>query len=95
MSSRALPGGDKSLANPLNPALAAGHRTFRFGPACRGGQDDIGQLRRFGEKDILDHQVIQSFEEASGAHGIRFGLGGVLADDVERSKLLPLPWPRT
>ena len=78
------------LAHPLHPPLAVRHGPLGLRP--RGGRREhhVGELRRLRHEDVLHDQAVQVLEQRGGVRGIGLGVGGVLADHVERAQVAAL-----
>ena len=82
----------KGLVEPLDAALGADEGTVLF-ECGRGGQDDVGELRSFGEEDVLHHEEWNLAQCLPDVVGVAVTGDGVFALDVERVQLRPCEWP--
>src|ERR1700694_5593155 len=71
-------------AHTLHPSLAVGDRALRLRPARRGRQDDVGELGRLRQEDVLHDEVLETAEQANRSCLVRLAAGGVLTHDVQR-----------
>ena len=55
-----------------------------------GGQDDIGIIGRFGDKNILHHQMLQLGQSIPRMGHIRIRHGGVLAQHIHAANIAPV-----
>ena len=83
-SSRAPGGGSSAFRIALDAAVARRHRALRLAPAGGGRQDDVRELRRPREEEVLDDQEVEPAEGLLDVVRVRVGDRRVLADDVER-----------
>ena len=67
-------------AKSLDAALGIGLYAIGFAPSG-SGEDDVGHLRGFGEKDVNDDEVIESLEGFFAVVLVGVGDEGVLAID--------------
>ena len=74
------------LAPELHHAIGIGDRADLLRPRG-GGQHDIGQVRGFGEEDILHHQVIERRERFARVIDVGIGHRGILAHDEHAANL--------
>ena len=65
----------------LHLSVGVGDGAVFFGPR-RGRQDHIGELRRFGDEDVLHYQVFEPGERGTCMIEIGVGHGRVLTHDV-------------
>ena len=72
------------LAHALHAALARGHRSLGLAERRRGGQHDVGELRRLRQEEVLHDEMVEPFEQADRALLVGFALRRVLADHVDR-----------
>lgn len=68
------------FAEALDAALGVGLDAVGLAPGG-GGEDDVGHLRGFGEEDVNDDEVIESFEGFLAVVFIGVGDDGVFAID--------------
>ena len=80
----------EGLANPLDPPLAVRHGSLGLSPRGGGREHHVGELRRLRHEDVLHDQTVQVLEQRCGVRGIGLGVGGVLADHVERAQVAAL-----
>ena len=70
------------LPHPGHPPLSVAEGAFFFRKSDRR-QDHVGQLRRFGEENILNHQEIQSLHFLDGMIQVGVGDHRVLPHDIQ------------
>ena len=88
-SSLASPGRLNRLASELHHAIRVGDRADLLGPRG-GGQHDIGEVRGFGEENILHHQMIEGAERFARVIDIGIRHGRILAHDEHAANLVLL-----
>src|SRR5215471_7103702 len=79
-----------STADALHPALAGSHGAITLTPTRGGRKDHVSKLRRFGIEEVLDQKKLESAKKFERMMTVGFRVGGVLAEDVERSQLAAL-----
>ena len=77
------------LAAELHHAIGVRHGADLLGPRGRG-QHDVGEVRRFGEEDVLHDQMIERGERLAGVIDVRIGHRRVFAHDVHAADLVLL-----
>ena len=87
MSSLACPGGIQGLADPLHPALRVRDGPVRLERGVRRGQDHVGDRGGVRHHDVLHDQGVEVLQQLPGVVGVRLGVHGVLADDVDAREL--------
>ena len=84
-SSRAFPGAGHRLADAVHAALRVRERPVLLGEA-RGREDDVGELPvRVVQEEVLRDDEVEVRHALLDVVGVRLGLHGVLADQVERA----------
>ncbi len=84
-----LAGRFNRLTSELHHAIGIGDGADLLRPRG-GGQHDVGEVRRFGEEDILHDQVIEGGERFAGVIDVRIGHRGVFSHDVHAANLVLL-----
>ena len=83
-STLASPGQRGARSDAADPPLRVRERAVLLGEARRG-EDDVRVLpRRVVQEDVLRHQEVEPLQALLDVVGVRLGLRGVLADEVER-----------
>ena len=70
----------------LHAAFAIGECAALF-QERRGGQHDVGELRRLGHEHLLHHEELERVERLLHVLGVRVGLHDILAHDPQRLQL--------
>ena len=61
----------QGFTDTLHPPLTIGDRALCLAPTRCGRKDHMGFLRGGGQKDVLDHQVLQPFQKMHDMGGVR------------------------
>ncbi len=75
------------LAHPLNAALTARDRPFTLSPGGGSREHNVGEFGGLGQEQILDHEMIQTFQKLYRVSHVRFRLRRIFADDVEAREI--------
>src|SRR3990172_5150868 len=77
-----LPRGLPPLPDPLTPPLCIGEGPVLFGEARRR-QNDMGQLGRLSQENVLDHQEVKAAQDGFGLGHVRLAQEGVFSHEIE------------
>ena len=77
-----LAGRRNGLSDPLDPSFRVGEGAVLFRKAG-GGEDHVGQLRRFRQEDVLDDEKIEVLQGRLDMGEIGIGQHGVFTHDIE------------
>ena len=83
-------GGVVGLAHALHAALTRGDGALDLAERRGRRQDDVGQLGRAREEEVLDDEVVEALEQPLRALLVGLSLRRVLADDVDGAELAVL-----
>ncbi len=89
-SSRAPSGGVDRLADALDAPFRVGDRALALGPGGGRRQDDVRELGRPGQEQVLHDEHVEPLEQTDGAALVGLGLDRVLADAVHGGEVAPL-----
>ncbi len=89
-SSRAPGGGSTALRTRWTRRSEFVTVPFRLGPGCGGRQDDVGELGRLGQEQVLDDEEVEVLEEVDRPLLVGLRLDRVLADAVDRGQVATL-----
>jgi hypothetical protein len=78
------------LAHALDAPFAVGDGPLALAPRRGGRQDDVRELRRAREEDLLHDEMVEAAQPVLDVVRVGVGLRGILADDVERRQVAPV-----